>query len=54
MVKIKYRQKIITPEQQVQIVSDYRSGIIVKDIAKRNKCHVSSVYRILKKKINNE
>ena len=51
-MKVKRRRspKIIK-EKYVRIATDYNGGIKVKDIARRNKCSVQTVYNALKKVI---
>ena len=47
------RLRRLTPEQKVQLVSDYVAKIPIKDIAEKFGVHRSSVHRILNESTEN-
>lgn len=53
-MEIKYRQKNLTSEEKVQIVTDYNAGIPVSEICKRYEISHMTVYRTLKTMVEKE
>ena len=47
-MKIEYRRKRLTPEQKVQLVSDYNAGIAISNLLDRFGISKATLYRILK------
>ena len=50
-MKIEYRRKRLTPEQKVQLVSDYIAGIAIQTLLNRFGVSKATLYRILKEPI---
>ena len=50
-MQIKYRKPRLTSEQKLQLVSDYKAGKPIKEIAERFNIHRVTIYRILKQDI---
>jgi hypothetical protein len=48
---MKLRQPRITPEQKVQILTDYNSNMKISEILKRNNISQGTLYRIIKEKV---
>lgn len=54
MTDIKYRQRNLTPEQKVAIVTDYNAHMLVVDIIARHHIGRSTLYRVLKDMVQKE
>ena len=50
-MEITYRRKRLTPEQKVQLVSDYIAGIAIQTLLDRFGVSKATLYRILKEPI---
>jgi Mor family transcriptional regulator len=46
---IKYRRRKVTPDIELRLITDYNSGMPVKDIMERYKISRDTIYRILRK-----
>ena len=50
---INYRKKRLTPEQKVQLVSDYNAGLPILTLTERFSIHRTTLYRILREPLEN-
>lgn len=47
-MEVNYRQKKLSIEDKINIVTDYNAGMKMKDIAARYKVSVNTIYRTLR------
>jgi Mor family transcriptional regulator len=51
-MKIKYRKKTLTLDEQINLISDYNAGMPVKEIEARYGVSRTTIYNVLRKEIN--
>ena len=51
-MKLEYRNKPLTQDQKVKLVTDYASGMPIKDMMTKYGVSRQTIYNILKKVIN--
>lgn len=52
MIIIKMRNRKLTADEQIAILSDYKAGIKIKDIIEKFNISKPTLYRILKQYVN--
>lgn len=50
-MQINYRRKYLTTEEQISLTNDYNSGMDIEDIINKYKISKATIYRTLKRKI---